>query len=281
MIIDTHVHVWEVPPVAPVGQTSPKSMNLPTEPATAEELLEDMDAHGVDKAVLVQTSFSTWDNGYVANSARKYPDRFVSMGLADPLDSRNASVVRYWVKDRGMAGFRLHPMYYDDVAVLGAGNNDAMWEVIDELGAVVQLHMFAHHAPQVATVAEKHPNVHLVLDHLCYPHADESPDFGSHKKVLDLSRFPNVFVKVSDVHGRSELGFPYRDIHPFIQQVQQAFGIERLIWGTGYPGRHREKYGWPTLGDELRLVREGYDWLTESEKDRLLGGNAASVFGLC
>ena len=279
MIVDTHVHVWEVPPVAPVGQTSPRPIDPPAEPATAEELLEDMDAHGVDKAVLVQASFSTWDNGYIADSARKYPDRFVGMGLADPLDPNNASAVRYWIEDRGLAGFRLHPMYYDE-AVLDADRNEAMWEVIDELGAVVQLHMLAHHASQVATVAEKHPNVRLILDHLCYPRADESPDFGSHKKVLDLSRFPNVFVKVSDVHGRSEKGFPYRDIHPFIQKVQQAFGIERLMWGTGYPGRHRQTRGWPTLAEELGLVREGYYWLTESEKDRLLGGTAASVFRL-
>ena len=280
MIVDTHVHLWEVPPVAPVGPTSPRPIRLPSEPATVEELLEDMDANGVDRAVVVQTSFSTWDNGYVADSAKKHADRLVSMGLVDPLDPDNASVVRYWVQERGMAGFRLHPMYYDDEAILTVQRNAAMWEAIDELGAVVQLHMFAEHAPQVATVAEKYSGVPLIIDHLAYPKVSESPDFTTQEQVVDLARFPNVYVKVSDVHGRSEEGFPYGDVQTFIRQAGEAFGIERLVWGTGYPGVHRVEHNWPTLADELRLVREGYDWLTEPEEARLLGGTAATLWRL-
>lgn len=278
-IVDAHVHVWEVPPLAPVGQTSPKRIRLPTEPGTAEELLADMDANGVDKTVLVQTSFSTWDNGYVADAAVENPDRFVSMGLVDPLAPDNASQIRYWITERGMAGFRFHPAYYDE-PVLTAERNAAMWDAIDELGAVVQLHMFAENAPQVAAIAAKHPSVLLIIDHLAYPQIAESPHFATHKPVINLARFPNVYVKVSDVHGRSEEGFPYRDVHPFIRQVHEAFGADRTMWGTGYPGSLREKYGWPTLANELRLVRNGYHWLASSEKDLLLGGNAAAVWGL-
>ena len=280
MIVDAHVHVWEVPPIAPVGQTSPKPIIPQGEAGTAEELIDDMDANGVDKAVLVQASFSTWYNRYVADSARKFPDRFVAMGLVDPLDPDNASVIRYWAEERGMVGFRFHPMYYDDEAILTVNRNAAMWEAIDDLGAVVQLHILAKHAPQVAAVAENHPAVPIVLDHLAYPDVSEAPRFASHRQVLELALFPNVFVKVSDVHDHSGEDLPYRDIHPFVRQVQDAFGTDRLMWGTGYPGTQRVKNGWPTLADELRLVREGYDWLTDAEKARLLGGTAEAVWGL-
>ena len=280
MIVDAHVHVWEVPPIAPVGQTSPKPIMPQREAGTAEELIDDMDANGVDKAVLVQTSFSTWDNGYVADSARKYPDRFVAMGLVDPLDPDNASVVRYWVEERGMAGFRFHPMYYDDEEILTVDRNAAMWEAIDDIGAVVQLQMIAEHAPQVAVVAADHPTIPIVLDHLAYPQFSEAPYFASHSQVLKLARFPNVYVKVSDMHDHSGEDFPYRDIHPFVRQVQDAFGTDRLMWGTGYPGTQRVKNGWPTLADELRLVREGYDWLTDADRARVLGGTAAAVWRL-
>ena len=71
MIVDTHVHIWEMPPIAPIGPTAPRGSGLPTEPGTAELLLEDMDANGVDWTVIVQTSWSPWDDGYVADSARK------------------------------------------------------------------------------------------------------------------------------------------------------------------------------------------------------------------
>jgi len=112
MIVDTHVHIWEMPPVAPVGPTAPRWTGEPTAPGTAEMLLEEMDANGVDRTVLVQTSFSTWDNGYVADSAQRFPDRFVAQGLVDPLDPDNAAHAAYWMDERGMTGFRFHPMYY-------------------------------------------------------------------------------------------------------------------------------------------------------------------------
>ena len=113
MIVDTHVHIWEMPPVASIGPTAPSFTALPDEPATAEELLADMDACGVDYAVLVQTSWSTWDNGYVADSAARYPDRFIAQGLINPLAPDNADLARFWMTERKMAGFRFHPGYYE------------------------------------------------------------------------------------------------------------------------------------------------------------------------
>ena len=49
-----------------------------------------MDTHGVDWTVLVQTSWSTWDNGYIADSVERFPDRFIGHGLIDPQDPNNA-----------------------------------------------------------------------------------------------------------------------------------------------------------------------------------------------
>jgi predicted TIM-barrel fold metal-dependent hydrolase len=112
MIVDTHVHIWEMPPIAPIGPSAPNFTSKPTAHGNAELQLADMDANGVDKTVLVQTSFSTWDNEYVAAAGIKYPDRFVSMGLVDPMDDRNAAQAVYWMDEREMQGFRFHPQYY-------------------------------------------------------------------------------------------------------------------------------------------------------------------------
>ncbi|MBI2965529.1 MAG: amidohydrolase [Chloroflexi bacterium] len=277
MIVDTHVHIWEMPPVAPIGPTAPGWKSLPDEPATAEQLLADMGANGVDRSVLVQTSWSTWDNGYVAGSARKHPERFVAMGLVDPLDPDNARTVRHWVKERGMAGFRLHPVYYEE-PVLVAPRNRPMWKEIADLHSVVQLHMRANHAAQVATVAAEYPTIPILIDHLAYPDASERPGFASYRPVLVLARHPNVYVKVSDVKNRSAQPFPFRDVHDVIRMVRDAFGPQRLLWGTGYPGHHREKHGWLSLADELRLVREGFDFMSDSEKAALLGENATRIW---
>ena len=130
---------------------------IPTNPAPRDELLAEMDAHGVAWAVLVQTSWSTWDNGYIADSVARFPDRFVGHGLIDPQDADNAEQVRYWVKERGLVGFRFHPMYYPDEKILLTRQNGAMWEEIAALDAIIQFHLRAGFADQVAVIAQRHP----------------------------------------------------------------------------------------------------------------------------
>ncbi|NJN83442.1 MAG: amidohydrolase family protein [Caldilineaceae bacterium] len=80
--------------------------------------------------------------------------------------------------------------------------------------------------------------------------------------------------------GRSNEPFPYADAHPDIRRLHAAFGAQRMMWGTGYPGHHRAKHGWPTLADELRFVREGLPFLNDEEIERILGGTAAEVWQL-
>lgn len=278
MIVDTHVHVWEISERYPVGPTAPNWSSLPDEPGTAEELLEEMDGHGVDWTVLVQTSWSTWDNGYIADSVANCPDRFIGHGLIDPQDPDNAAKVRYWMEERGLAGFRFHPMYYPDEKILLTSQNEAMWETIAALDGVIQFHLTAAYADQVAEIARRYPHLHLLLDHLGYPKLDEPA--AAFQPIVDLARFERIYVKVSDVAGRSQQDFPYADVHASIRRLHEAFGAERMMWGTGYPGHHRVKHNWPTLADELRLVREGLDFLDEQEKERVLGGTAAQVWKL-
>lgn len=279
MIVDTHVHVWEIdPPRYPVGPTAPGWKSEPEEPGTAAELIEDMDANGVDWSVLVQTSWSTWDNGYIADSVAAYPDRFVGHGLIDPLDPNNAETARYWMQERGVVGFRFHPMYYRDEEVLLRPENEALWETLAELDAAVQFHMRANDARQVGVIAARYPHMRLIIDHMGYPDLSTPPE--AFDPIVNLSQFDNMNFKLSDVKGRSQEEFPFADVHPFIRRLFDAFGPQRTIWGTGYPGHHRVKHNWLSLADELRLIREGLPFLSASDVDAILGKTAADLWRL-
>ena len=279
MIVDTHVHVWEIdPPRYPVGPTAPGWKTLPDEPGTADELIEDMDANGVDYTVLVQTSWSTWDNGYIADSTARFPARFVGMGLIDPQYANNAELARYWVRERGLAGFRLHPMYYPDEQILLAATSEPLWEELAGLGAVVQFHMRAADAGQVAEIARRFPQLKLLIDHKGYPDIDAGAE--AFRPIVELAQCDNIFVKISDVAGRSKEAFPFVDVHPYIRLLYDAFGSARMLWGTGYPGHHRIKHNWLSLADELRLIREGIPFFAARDQERILGATAAAVWGL-
>ena len=279
MIVDTHVHIWEIdPPKYPVGPTAPTWNSYPDEPGTADELLSEMDAHGVDWTVLVQTSWSTWDNGYIAYSIERFPDRFIGHGLIDPQDPNNAEQVRYWIKERSLVGFRFHPMYYPDEKILLTQQNGPMWEEIAAVDAVIQFHLRAAFADQVAVIAQRYPHLKLILDHMGYPQVDAEET--AFQPIVELARYDNVHLKLSDVAGRSQQAFPYADVHPFIKKLLSVFGAERTMWGTGYPGHHRQKHNWPSLAQELQLIREGLPFLTDDDKEKILGDTAARIWNL-
>ena len=196
----------------------------------------------------------------------------------DPLDPDNADQVRYWMEERGLVGFRFHPNYYPDRKVLVESSNGPMWEEIAARDAIIQFHFRPDNADQVDEIARRFPDLRLLLDHLAYPDVKEG--LGYYQPILDLSTRDNVIVKLSDVAGRSEGEYPYEDVHPYIEAMLNAYGSDRVMWGTGYPGHHRVKHSWPTLEQELRLIREGLTFLSETDIERILGGTAKRVWGL-
>jgi predicted TIM-barrel fold metal-dependent hydrolase len=143
---------------------------------------------------------------------------------------------------------------------------------------VVQFHTFANDADQIATIATRYPTMRLIIDHMGYPRVDEP--VSAFAPIVELSRFDNIVFKLSDVKGRSKEGFPFCDVHPFIAALLDAFGTERTVWGTGYPGHHRTKHKWLTLADEIRLIREGLPFVSAREAEQILGETAAALWRL-
>ena len=280
MIIDAHMHIWELPPIAPVGPTAPTWDSIHDVSGSLELLIDDLDSNGVHGAVLVQSSGATWDNSYIARSANSDRRRFRAIGLIDALDPNNAVHAVNWMKHWNMDGFRFHPDYYPDCDILTLPQNAGLWTALADHNAIVKIHNRVDNAHQLAEVAGRYTGITWIIDHMMYPEPHMSDaKTGQYKQVLELSQFSNVYMMVSDVHNRSDEEFPFPDMHEFVAAAIEAFGIDRCMWGTGYPGYHRVDAGWLTLADELRLVREGFDWLTEEERQRLLSGTAAEVYG--
>ena len=279
MIVDTHVHVWEIdPPRYPIGPTAPNWNSYPDQPATADQLLAEMNEHNINWCVLVQTSWSTWNNDYIADSVARFPSRFVGHGLINPEDPDNAEHVRYWIEERGLVGFRFHPMYYPKQKILLKPSNKAMWESLANFSAIVQLHTQPEFADQISVIAQQYPHLKLIIDHLGYPNIQD--DEAAFQPIVDLANYPNIYIKLSDVAGHSAEPFPHCDVHPYIERLLLAFGVERTVWGTGFPACHRTRHNWPTLEQELCLIRDGLHFLSNNDKNRILGGTAVEIWSL-
>lgn len=273
MVIDTHVHVWALDErhrPAPDALIPP-----PTGPAPVEWLLEDMRTHHIDHCVLVQSSAFGWDNSYIVECLERYPGRFRGVGLVNPLHPDNAHHLRAWVA-RGLSGVRLHPLFYPDRPVwVDSMEHDALWRAAAETGAILQFHLRPVHAPALARMVARHPDVRVIVDHLGKPEVTEPPPYPSFQFVLRLADSGRVWIKIGDYQLISKQRFPWRDTIPFVAAVRRAFGPERMIWGTGFPGRARLV----PLADALRYVRHELPCLSPADLAQILDATPRALFG--
>jgi predicted TIM-barrel fold metal-dependent hydrolase len=53
--------------------------------------------------------------------------------------------------------------------------------------------------------------------------------------VLDLSKYPNVYMKLSGLNHFAKDAPLYPSTLPFTRRVIAEFGPERMVWGSGTP----------------------------------------------
>jgi hypothetical protein len=134
--------------------------------------------------------------------------------------------------------------------------------------------MAANFLPKVAEVAQRHPHLKLILDHLGRPRGDAPPSerWANLPEVLALAKYPNVAMKATGAPSYSDQPYPFRDIHDNLRRLYDAFGPARWFWGTDItrmpcPWRQcvtlfTEELPW-LKGRDLELVmgRAVCDWL--------------------
>jgi L-fuconolactonase len=112
-----------------------------------------------------------------------------------------------------------------------------------------------HQLPAAITAARSVPELSFVLDHLGGPPAGSGPDGAATgpwaAAIRSLAALPNVTCKLSGAHTS-----PARaaDLRPYYETVLDAFGPDRLMFGTDWPVS--------TLAASYGQVRDLYRELT-------------------
>jgi predicted TIM-barrel fold metal-dependent hydrolase len=279
-VIDTHMHVWSLDAARYPRKPPEPNYSAPKQEGTVEMYLEEMKKDSVDLAVLVQERSSGWNNSYIADFVRRFPKRFTGHGLIDPHDRDNAAVLEREVRQNGLSGMRLSPIYhppgkYPNDQWLNAPYNYPLWKKAEEIGAAFNVFIAPAQLPQLEDMVRRYPRVKVVVDHLGRPDILPSAPWVENDYLLKLARYPNVWVKFTELYTASKTKqYPYKDVHPFGQMVYDKFGPRRLLFGTGMVGATRRI----PLADELRLIREDIPFFADRDKEWIVGRNAAKIW---
>ena len=256
-IIDTHCHVganWFEP---------------------VETLLFLMRAHGVAQALLVQHG-GVFDHSYLFDCARIHAGRFRVVAQLDPDEPDQIGLVEQ-LAAQGAAGIRLSP-----ASRARRGDPFAVWRRAGTLGLTVscQGSMQAFASSEFRGLLDACPETPIVIEHLAGVRRAEPPyeHFGA---ALECSSHPNAYMKVPGLGeivprpSRLKAHFQLSDKWRLIERAMSAFGPERLMWGSDFPGvLGREGYGNALSGASHHPAISGTDaaaWV--------LGRTASNVWG--
>jgi predicted TIM-barrel fold metal-dependent hydrolase len=265
VIVDSQVHLWK--PNAPERPWVPGLPPQLPEPLTIEKLLPLMDEVGVDRAVIVPPSWEGDRVDYALEAAARYPGRFGVMGRIPLNDPQSRERITTWKQQPGMLGLRL-TFLGGSVASLTNGTADWLWPAAEKTGIPIMF-LTAGSLPLFAPIAERHPQLQLIIDHLGI-----SSQVVNEKKVPEavaqavaLAKFQNVSVKLAAAPAYSSEPYPFRDMTEYIRRLFDVYGPRRSYWGSDLTNGFAKA----SYRERITHFTEELSFLSEEDKDWVMG----------
>lgn len=272
--IDAHSHIWTPDVLAyplaegfRVEDMSPRSF-------TAEELLAVCRPAGVGRVNLIQMSYYGFDNRYMLDMIRRYPDRFVGTAIIDPAGNDPAKAMTDLL-GQGVRAFRVQPKFLGLPMDrwLDHPGYDSMFARAAETRQVISFLVDPDAFPEIDRMAAKYPKTPMIIDHLGRIGVDGQIRDSDVSALCALARHPNLYIKVGAFYALGAKKPPYLDLVPLIQKVVNAFGANRCMWESDCPFQVVEH----RYIDSLALVRDHLPFLNDEQKDSMLRGTAEQL----
>src|SRR4029453_10770333 len=91
--------------------------------------------------------------------------------------------------------------------------------------------------------------------------------------LLALAKYPNVAVKATGVPGYSSEAYPFPTMQTFVRHLYDAFGPQRLFWGTDIT---KMPCSWRQC---VTMFTEELPWLSEEDKALIMGQAVCAWWG--
>ena len=283
IVVDAHQHFWsygtyqtswmERPPYAGDPAFAPIRRSF-----GPEDLAPELAAAGVGATITVEAADGEVENRALLAACRSHDwiagvvgwvplDRPEEAGrLLDRLCREPKFVgVRHLVNVEPDPDWILRPEVLEGLAAVAARGL-----AFDYVG------ILPRHLEHVPRLAERVPNLRIVVDHLGKPPIAGGGFEPWGSLLARAAQAPNVFAKLSGLDTGSATGWSATDLAPYVDHALAVFGPERLMFGSDWPVALL-RGGYAKVWSETGATLSG---LSPVERERVLGGTAVEVYRL-
>jgi L-fuconolactonase len=283
-ILDSHCHAWRrwpYPPLVPDEDTR----------GTIGQLLYEMDLNGISEAAVVCAAIDNNPDNvtYVAFARERHQGRFHIVADLDCVWSEHyhrpgaADRLRALADRCPLAGFT-HYVDQDNDGWLASDEAEAVFAVAEQRGLFVSLAAGPAWQADLRSIATRHPSVPVLCHHLAglrtvsalgSTETAETVYAAALEEVLASAGVNNILVKVSGFHYASAEGWdhPWDEAVELFRKLFEAFGPQRLCWGSDFPASNRHC----TYRQSLEVVRSHCPFLRDDDRRMILGGTLRQI----
>jgi L-fuconolactonase len=232
--IDSHQHFWKYHPAKDAWISD--DMKKIQRDFLPEDLKPLMQENGIDGCIVVQADQSEEETHFLLKLANE--NGFIKgvVGWVDLQSEDIKSRLDYFSQFKKIKGFR---------HIVQAEADDNFLLKTDFCRGIAQLEQYnftydililPKHLPIAFEFVKRFPKQKFVIDHLAKPDFKQANFTAWETGVKAIATFPNVYCKVSGLVTEADWNhWTETDFMYCLNVVTEAFGIERLLYGSDWP----------------------------------------------
>jgi L-fuconolactonase len=241
-----------------------------------EELQRECDANGIDGSVVVQVDQSEDETHFLLDLAGEYERIAGVVGWIDLCSERIEERLQFFSQFKKLCGFRHIAQAEPDDFLVGRDFARGIAR-LREYGFTYDILIYPNQLSAAIQLVSRFPEQRFVVNHAAKPFikAGGREPWSSHVKTI--AQNTNLFCKVSGLVTEADwVHWKLDDIRPYLDVVFEAFGPERLMFGSD----------WPVclLAADYRQVKRLVETYVETQASKympdIFGGNAIRFYGL-
>lgn len=240
--IDAHCHLWALdrgdyhwmdasdPSFAPIARDF-----------DARDLAVVRREANIGDVVLVQAAATEAETEYLLSLADDHDEIKAVVGWVDLSRADVENQIDKFARNTAFKGIR--PMLQDieDTNWLIKIPQDTIWDHLSDNGLRLDALVKPRHLPMITQFCLDHPNLPIVIDHCAKPEfadGDQSRIDAWLDGILKIANDTRAYCKLSGLlteMAAEQIPNAYEILKPLVDQLIEAFGAERIMWGSDWP----------------------------------------------
>ena len=275
MTIDSHQHFWTFDPIRDSWITD--DMSVIQRNFYPEDLQPTLQQNGIDACVAVQADQSLGETRFLLDLAAKNDFVKAVVGWIDLQDDAIDEQLSEWKSEKKLVGFRHVLQAEPDIEYMLRPSFLRGISKLKKYGFTYDILIFPKHLVTAQKFVAQFSDQPFVLDHIAKPYIKAGLIDEWKRDIKSLAKFENLQCKVSGIITEADWKrWNYEQIKPFLDVVFEAFGTDRIMFGSDWPvclvaGDYSQVKG---------IIETYIKGFSVSEKSKVFGENAAKFYGI-